>query len=79
MIRGWDSVGGQSEAGATNNGSGTVNLFKILEFSKKILVTRKHKCHDRLQCRELANIQKLYKERNAAALSRQISHCQIDP
>lgn len=57
MIRGWDSVGGQSEAGATNKGSGTVNLFKILEFKKKkILVTRKRKCLDRLQYRELANI-----------------------
>ena len=49
MIRGWDSVGGQSEAGATNKGSGTANLFKILELSKKNLVTRNLKCHDRLQ------------------------------
>ena len=33
MIRGWDSVGGQSEAGATNKGSG-VGICSKTEFVK---------------------------------------------
>ena len=80
MIRGWDSVGGQSEAGATNKGSGTVNLFKICTGTfKKTLVTIRPKCNGRLQCQQVANIKRLYKWRNTAALLRQISHCQTDP
>ena len=35
MIRGWDSVGGQSEAGATNKGSGAGICSKYWNVQKK--------------------------------------------